>query len=372
MIRILHLADSGWPGGPNTFILELLRSIDRSRFQIDVCSFSDEGPLLAEMGRLGAGVFTTRTAWDYYRQIRAGKYHIVHANFGARVHRCTAKLAGCRVVTHAHGVPENCITRVDRPDPALERHFKNMFGVCTDAIVTCSRSVSEVLANVCPALAPHLLVIYNGTNLVQQTPLSPAEIQSRKLAAGLPGDAVVVGFAGRLIPLKRIDCLLEAVKGLSVRHPGLYVSILGEGPLRSELEMQARPLGDRVRFLGRGSGSDWIRHWMPVFDILALPSESEGFGLAALEAMACGRAVVASAVGGVPEVVVDGETGLLVPPGDSQKLEAALEALIVDPEMRRGMGVAGRTRAKLLFDARIMARGFEKLYARLISGPPSR
>lgn len=360
-INVLHLVDSGWPGGVNSVVLELLRSIDRSRFHIGVCSFSGEGPLLEEMSRLGAEVFTPRTTWDYLRRIRAAGYHVVHANHGARIHRCTARLAGCRVIVHAHGVPESCLNRVRQGDPSLEREFKNAFGTCADAIVACSRSVSETLSKICPSLGRRLSVIYNGTDLTRQRPISPEEMRIKKLEADLPGDAVVVGFAGRLIPLKRIDCLLTAAERLVAKHSSLYFLILGEGPLRSELEKQASSLRERVRFLGWRTGSDWF----PLFDVLALPSESEGFALSVVEAMAGGTAVVASAVGGLPEVVIDGETGLLIPPGDSQRLETALDTLICNPEMRRRMGLAGRTRAELVFDSRAMARRFEELYAGL-------
>lgn len=360
-INVLHLVDSGWPGGINSFLLELLRSIDRSRFQIGVCSFSSEGPLLEEMTRLGADVFASRTTWDYFRRIRAGGYQILHANFGGRVHRCAARLAGCRVVVHVHGVPEACVDRVRQGDRSLEREFKTAFGACADAIVASSRSVSETLSRICPSLERRLSVIYNGADLTQQRTISLAEKRTKKLEAGLPVDAIVVGFAGRLIPLKRVDSLLTAAERLVARHPNLYFLILGEGPLRPDLERQASPLGDRVRFLGWRRGSDWFS----LFDMLALPSESEGMSYSVLEAMAGGTPVVASAVGGLPEVVIDGETGVLIPPGDSQSLETALDALIADPAIRCRMGLAGRTRAERVFDSRAMARRLEELYARI-------
>jgi glycosyltransferase involved in cell wall biosynthesis len=363
-INVLHLVDSGWPGGINSFVLELLRSIDRSRFKIGICSFSSNGPLLEEMSRLGADVYTSRTTWDYFRRIRAGEYQILHANFGGRVHRCTARMAGCRVVVHAHGVPEACVDRVRQGDPSLEREFKTAFGACADAIVACSRSVSEALSKVCPSLEHRLSVIYNGTDLTRQRPVFPEEMRIRKLKARLPGNAIVVGFAGRLIRLKRVDCLLTAAERLVAKHPNLYFLILGEGPLRSELEKQASPLGDRVRFLGWSRGSDWF----PLFDILALPSESEGMPFSVLEAMAGVTPVVASAVGGLPEVVINGETGILIPPGDSQSLETALDTLIRSPETRHRIGLAARARAELAFDSRAMARRLEELYTKLIPG----
>ncbi len=368
-VRVLHLVDSGWPGGPNTFVLELLRSIDRSRFQTGVCSISSEGPVLEEMSHL-AEVFTLhrqgRFDWAaigrYLHGIRAGGYDIVHAHFGSRIPRCTAKLAGCRVIAHAHGLPEDCLNRVAQGDPRLSREFKNSLGICADSIVACAHFVAQAFSRICPELESRISVIHNGVDLNQWRPVTPEERRRRKLAAGFPGNATVVGFAGRLIALKRVGCLLEAAQRLVVRHPDLYLLVLGDGPLRPELERQAQSLGGRCRFLGWCKSLDWF----PLFDVLALPSESEGLPFAVLEAMALGIPVVASAVGGTPEAVSDGETGFLVPPGDSRALESALDTFIGDSignsKTRREMGLAGRARAENLYDSRLMARRFEELY----------
>jgi glycosyltransferase involved in cell wall biosynthesis len=370
-IKVLHLVESGWPSGVNTFVLELLRSIDRSRFPIGICSFSSAGPALDEMRELGAEVLTLdqsvrfdpSTIWKYWQWIRGQGYQIVHGNFGARLPRCTAQWTGCRTIAHAHGLPDDWPQRSACSDPRLERDFKAGYGGCADAIVACSQSLSETMTQVCPALASRISVIPNGLNLHSWRPILPEERRQRQLAAGLPGDVIVIGFAGRLVPLKRLDCLLEAAPRLAARYQRVHFLVLGDGPLRSELQRQAHPLGDRCRFLGWGQGSDWL----PLFDVLVLPSESEGLPYCVLEAMALGVPVVASAVGGMREAVVDGQTGFLVPPGDAPALEAALERLITDSEVRERMGLAGRSRAESLYDSRVMARRFEELYERLWS-----
>jgi glycosyltransferase involved in cell wall biosynthesis len=376
-IKVLHLVESGWPGGVNSFVLELLRSIDLSRFPIGICSFSSAGPVLDAMRELGAEVLTLdqsarfdpRTIWKYWHWIRAHGYQIVHANFGARLPRCTAQWTGCRTIAHAHGLPDDWPRRSACQDPRLEREFKAGYGGCADSIVACSQSLSETMRQVCPALASRISVIPNGLDLQRWRPIAPPiappigkdEKRQRRLAAGLPGDAIVIGFAGRLVQLKRLDCLLEAAPRLAARHPQVHFLVLGDGPLRPALERQAHVLGDRCRFLGWGHGSDWL----PLFDVLVLPSESEGLPYCVLEAMALGIPVVASAVGGLREAVVEGQTGFLVPPGDAPALEAALERLIADSEMRQKIGLAGRLRAESLYDSRVMARRFEELYERL-------
>jgi glycosyltransferase involved in cell wall biosynthesis len=366
-INVLHLVINGGPDGIKTFLLQLLRAIDRSRFNIGVCSFRNEGPGLDEMRQLGAEVFTLNsesrhfapgTIWRYFRHIRSRGYEIVHANVGSRIPRGVARLAGCRTIAHVHGFPDGMVDRLRRGDPALQYDFKIGYGFASDSIVACSRHISETLASTCPVLIPKVSVIYNGLDLNCFRPAGLEETRRIRRAAGLPGDAIVVGFSGRLAPLKGPAFLLAAAESLVARYPQLYFLLLGDGPLRAALEQQAASLGERFRFLGWGPVADLL----PLFDILVQPSEVEGLGFSILEAMACGIPVVASAVGGIPEAVIHGVTGLLVPPGDSQAIATAIETLIRNPGMRREMGLTGRTRAERVFDSRVMARSFEELY----------
>ena len=367
-LGILQLVDSGLPSGVNSFVLNLLRSIDHDRFRVGVCSFSGEGPLLGEMRQRGTevlvlntnGRFGPRTVWRYLRHIRRQGYPIVHANFGARLPRGVAQLAGSRTIVHVHGAPEGAIAQVQQGDSALEREFRIAYGVCCDAIVACSRQVSEMLTSICPPLASRISTIYCGTDLQLRKPSSAEQKRSSKLEAGLPGDAVVVGFVGRLIPLKGPARLVAVAKRLLTRYPPLHFLVVGDGPLRPALEKEAQSLGNRFQVLG------WqATDWFPRFDILVVCSESEGLPFSVLEAMACGIPVVSTAVGGVPEAVVHSVTGLLVPPADPQALETAIESLTCDPAMRCNMGLAGRARAELMFDSRAMARRFEALYAKI-------
>ena len=158
-----------------------------------------------------------------------------------------------------------------------------------------------------------------------------------------PGGARLA-IVGRLIPIKGHAELFRAVAAVRDDVPGLRLEVAGDGPLEAELRGQAERLGldDCVSFLGR------VSPVAPVFernDVVVVPSHGEGFGMVALEAMERGRPVVASAVGGLPEIVEDGVTGLLVPPGDVEALGNALRELAEDSERAQAMGAAGRTRA---------------------------
>lgn len=153
-----------------------------------------------------------------------------------------------------------------------------------------------------------------------------------------PAAADRLAVVGRLIPIKGHRTLFSALE----RVPEARVEVAGDGPLEAELKALAAPLRARVSFLGR------VAPAAPVMEragIVVVPSLGEGFGMVALEAMERGRAVIASAVGGLPEIVDDGHTGLLVPPEDPDALTEAIGSLVHDPARVRAMGAAGRRRA---------------------------
>jgi glycosyltransferase involved in cell wall biosynthesis len=174
-------------------------------------------------------------------------------------------------------------------------------------------------------------------------------------------EAQRLAVVGRLVPIKGHDVLLRALVTVRAELPGLEVEIAGAGPLDAELEARAAALGldGSVRFLGHVPG----REVMTRAAVVVVPSLGEGFGMVALEAMERGRAVVASAVGGLPEIVADGETGVLVPPGDASALARALVTLVGDRTTAREMGVAGRRRALESFSQERCTERIAALYA---------
>lgn len=186
---------------------------------------------------------------------------------------------------------------------------------------------------------------------------------------GPPEPGPRLAAVGRLIPIKGLDTLLDAVARAAV--PGLRVELAGDGPLRAELEQHAARVGVReaVAFLGRVAPAG------PVLEraaIVVVPSLGEGFGMVALEAMERGRAVIASAVGGLPELVADGETGLLVPPGDAGALAEAIATLAGDPDRVAAMGAAGRARALDAFSQARCTAQTAALYEAALAGASTR
>ncbi len=164
-------------------------------------------------------------------------------------------------------------------------------------------------------------------------------------------------FVGRLASVKGVPLLLEAAARLRAAHPGLHLTVIGEGPERTELEAQARGLGlgDAVAFTGVQSQAE-IAARLEDSDILVLPSFAEGVPMVLMEAMASRIPVVATRVGGVQELVEDGESGFVVPPGCVDSLAGALDRLMGDPDLCRRMGEAGRRKVVAEFDAAAEAR----------------
>jgi glycosyltransferase involved in cell wall biosynthesis len=182
---------------------------------------------------------------------------------------------------------------------------------------------------------------------------------------GLPDDSVVVGMAAQLIPRKGHDVLLEAVAALKDRWPQLRVLIMGKGPLAASVAQQIEAMGldEQVHCVGFLNDIETV---LPHLDFLVHPARTEGLGVALLQAASAGLAVIASRAGGMPEAVLDEETGLLIPPGDVPALVAAMERLLSDPALADQYGAAGRRRMADEFSIEAMAAGNLAVYRRLI------
>jgi glycosyltransferase involved in cell wall biosynthesis len=182
------------------------------------------------------------------------------------------------------------------------------------------------------------------------------------LKADTPCLLVLVSLVAR----KGIDVLLDALAQLDVPSPQPVLWIAGDGPERGALEQRARALGltQRVRFLGQREDAGDL---LAACDVFVLPSRLEGLGVAALEAMAAARPVVASAVGGLAEAVVHERTGLLVPPEDPGALAAALARLLRDPSLRARLGDAGPARVREKYTSERMVEAYEALYAEVLA-----
>lgn len=268
-----------------------------------------------------------------------------------------------RSVTHTHTSPAlSVVALVRRLAPAVVVHTRRVafplrsrrkYRTAADHYVAISRAVAEqLLAG--GLQAPRLTVIPSAVDLawVDSTPVT-AELAR---ADGRP----LVGCAGALTTEKGHRTLLEAWSLVVAELPGARLALLGDGPERRHLERLAAALPPgSVHLLGQREGAPG---WLKALDLYVQPSLAEGLGSAVLEAMACRLPVVASRAGGLVEAVVDGATGLLVPPGDGSALAAAMVALLRDPGRRGAMAAAGRARVEESFAAPAMVDAYLELY----------
>jgi glycosyltransferase involved in cell wall biosynthesis len=187
-----------------------------------------------------------------------------------------------------------------------------------------------------------------------------------RAALGLPREAYVVAALGRLVPIKGFDLLVEALPAVAAALPSTRLLIIGDGPLRRAFEARAEALGIASRLTITGARSD-VPALLAAADVLVAPSRNEGMGRAIVEAMALGVPVIGAAVGGIPTVIVDGESGRLVEPERPTAIARALIELGVDPILRAKLGEAAAERA-MEFSTAVSGARLVALYADLLGG----
>ena len=371
-VLFVHYGDDGIRGSERC-LLDLLRHIDRDRFSPlvwcnretfarevrnqGVSAQVDDFPVMfhyaqprfsprrfAALLRKGAGL------------IREHDVRLVHTNGGAPVQWMLplARRASIPLVSHLHAP-------YDFADRALLGIHQ------ASAIVGVSRAAVDPLRDDgVPVSRTH--VIYNGIDAERLESPGPSGLRA---ALGIAHGDIVVAFVGALIPLKGVDVALRACAQLTGNGatPGVHLLVVGDGPERARLTTLAHQLGlaGRVHFIGESTAVGAI--YRDDTDIGILPSRSEAFGLTLAEMGHFGLPVIGSAVGGIPEVIVHRETGLLVPPGDAESLAAAIDRLVSNPERRTAKGCAGRERATAAFSIRRNVAEFETLYTTLLERP---
>jgi glycosyltransferase involved in cell wall biosynthesis len=368
-MRVAHLLTSGDVAGGQAVALRLARAARAAGHDAQLFS-PTEGPATAEARRGGLPVSLVDVRRTYRlggavrlaRLLRRHRVDVLHTHVhvaAAVLGRTAARAAGAAVVSHLHIENHFRSSRVARaPLVALDNATARL---CARILVVCDATrLSFERQGFPPAL---METIYNGVDA--DALASSPEVGLHEEFA-LPPDALVLGHVGRLAPVKGQRELIEALARLRPRHPRLHAVLMGEdleagGAFRLELErlVASLGLGDAVHLAGfRPDAAAALRE----VDALVLPSWIEGLPLTVLEAMAQARPVVATAVGGTAEAVIDGETGLLVPPRDVDALTAALDRLLSDTVLRRRLGEAGRARVRKQFAATAMERRVLEVY----------
>jgi len=371
--RVLHLIRPA-AGGMKNHLLTLFNRLNPELFEL--VAACPEGPPAAEIARAGGRVFTLplagelsfRKDWESIRRLaqilKEEKIVVLHAH-GAKagfVGRLAARMAKTPVIFLT---VHNSIFYEERPAwkkmilAAVERTLNGF----TDRIITVSEALRQELILKEGVDPGRVVTIYNG---IEPVPVRLPRGRRQALAGlGLPPFGQVVGTIARLAPQKGVDCFLKAAAML-IRDYQVNFVIVGDGPLRRRLEAEAVSLGLENRVVFTGERED-VPAILPVFDIFVLTSLTEGFPLAILEALAAARPVIATRVGGIPEVIVDNYTGLLVKPGDPAGLALAIAELLSDREKAVTLGRTGQARVKEKFTAAQMVRRLEEEYVRALA-----
>jgi glycosyltransferase involved in cell wall biosynthesis len=365
--RLLQLIPNLGVGGAERMVANLVSSLDRARYEVVVISLFDAGGSSIERDLDSSGVevihLGKRLGFDarMFSRIAAAisKFHpdIVHTHRSVLQYAMPAlrgRLRG-RVAHTLHNVAEQEAARAGR----MAQWVAFRTGVAPIAIGTMvADSITRVYGLSPRAIIPHGIP-------VQQfgTPVESRSAWRKRL--DISEEAVLFTSVARLTPQKAPEVLLEAFE--TIRRSGYELVLAGDGPLRASLEAQTvrRHATSPVRFLG--SRPD-IPDLLAASDVFVLASRWEGNPLSILEAMAAGRPVIATAVGGVPEFVRHRETGLLVPPGDGKALAEAMLELGQDPVLRQRLGANGACVASRLFDVTRMAAAYDRLYQELAAG----
>jgi len=358
--RVVHIIDRLPPDGAERLLCEVLRyRSDDLDYQV-VC-LAEGGvfePVIRAMGvpvtilgkRRGIDL---RLVWRLWRWLRNNKPQIVHT------HLFTADTWG-RLVARLAGVPLvfSTVHSVNSWQGRVHRLVDRTLALFTTRLIACTAQVAEKLHNQDGIDARRIVTLANGVDLQRFADVTPVDIE-RELGASGSGPWLAV--LGRLEPVKGQAYLLECLALLRDQGIEFRCVLIGDGPERESLvEKVARlQLADRVYLAGF---RDEVPAWLAAIDVLVMPSRWEGLPMALLEAMALGKPVVAHAVGGVPDVVRDGQEGLLVPPHHPQQMMQALARLLGDAALRAQMGANALSRVRSHYSAEALARAYEKLY----------
>jgi glycosyltransferase involved in cell wall biosynthesis len=350
---VLLTIDSLQTGGAERHLVDLACALHRRGDSVTVAA-SAGGPLERELADLGVPVRVVMPAMVKRRAslryglalrslVRSGRYDLVHAHLYASAVASAIAVAG-------RGTPLVVTDQTEAPWRSRRACLVSRIVYRRAArIVAVSSAIRRQLTREFGVPAEKVAVVHNS---VTAPPVADARTNGRP----------TVGVVARLQPEKGIDVLLRVVDDVAREVPEVRFRVVGDGPLRVPLERLARKLGvaERVEFLGERRD---VRDLLPTFDALVMPSRSEGTPLTIVESMFAGTPVVATAVGGIPDQIENGVTGVLVPPEDGRALAAATASVLRDRSLAARLAKTARAHAELAFSHSTMVAKLEAVYA---------
>ena len=362
MKTILHLIETSGPGGAERVLINLVENLDRARYGSIICLLKD-GWLASQLRQRGFETVTIPQraghdlGWVYksIELIRRKRIDLLHSHeFGMNIYGSIAsRLMQVPIIATVHG-------KAYYGERWRRRMAYRFVARRAAQMVAVAEDIRRFLIDRVGVSPRKLCTIYNGVDA--KTVCSAEDGARVRQELGIAETTPVIGTIANLYPVKGHTFLLKAAAEVAKVVPQAVWLLAGRGGLLDQLQDEARQLGikDKVRFLGFRNDPAAL---LQAMDLFVLPSLSEGLPVSVLEAMAAGRPVVATDVGGNREVIVDGRTGFLVPPGDSSALASRMITLLANSDLAHGYGAEGRSRVCQHFSLERMVRAYETLYA---------
>jgi len=368
-INVLHIYQNSKIGGVQQQFLSLLKAYDRDVFNPIFCCLGPEEEISKEIERIDIETvalnraryhrFSPGIVRDLYRLMKQKNIHIV------RTHRYRANLYG-RLAALLSGVPVKIISLHDnyRKDLRLERRIVNKILLkATDKIVAVSESIRKDIIKYDGIDSSKILVIPNGIDTERFNP--EGNFADIRKGFSIKESDIVLGFVGRVVPAKGLEYLIDALPFLKKEFKNIKLLITGEGSTMERLKKKAKEnnVHDSIIFTGKRRD---IPDILSCTDIFVMPSVAEGLPNALLEAMAMGKPIVATEVGGIPEVIKNRHSGFLVPPRNPEALATAIKDLISNEQLAAKMGQAARHIVLDNFSIWSIAQKWQTLYLSIL------
>jgi len=374
-IKIAYIVNTLSFGGIEKYVLDLVNYINVQIFEPCIVSLTKTGPVVKYLERPQTKIFEMgkkqgndlRLPFRMAALFRREKIDVIHSNnwgtFGESV--LAKRLSGTACILHVqHGMELNDEEASSHKKRRMRNRIRRFFSYFADQLVTVSNAGVQFITKEWRVPERMVKLIYNGVSLYGEF---EAQILRNKKRAelGFSEDDIIVGSVGRLSPVKNYRCLIKAFSHVVDKIAQAKLMLIGDGPEKNILKFLIRDLGleSKVKLLGQRSD---VKTLLPIMDIFSLSSISEGISISILEAMSASLPVVVTNVGGNPEIVVDGKTGMLVESNNPEALANSIIHLLKNPKKRKEMGRATRNRVEEKFSLEKMVSAYEELYLSLL------
>ena len=366
-LHIMHMLLSLETGGCENGVVNLINRMNPELFKVSVCCTEKIGELAERIDKSRRHVFLLnkkgrtkpKDILKFVNFFRKQCVDIIHTHGWGTLFLgvSSAKLGRIPVIIHGeHGIlyDEN-IRRI-----CAQRLLFNL----TDCNITVSQDLASRISKIFGVPKNRFFPIINGVDLSIFNKIADSRRSDLRNQYGIKSDNCLIGSVGRLVDVKRYDLMVEAAIEICKRELPAQFMIVGDGPLKAKLQKMINDNGLQQNFFLVGR-KDNVSDYLQAMDVFALPSTFEGISNTMLEAMSCGLPIVATNVGGTPEVVDNGSTGFLWETGDSDEFIVLLLKMISDDKLRKQIGSNSREKAKKKFSIDRMVSEYENIYIKV-------